>query len=99
MGGMGGMGGTDWPAAWVALTGWKRWPTVSGAGHFGFTDLPVLAAGPGLPDPSGSLPADRGRLITRACAAAVLDRHLRDVPQPLLDGPTDAYPEVAFHGR
>jgi hypothetical protein len=28
---------------------------------------------------------------------AFFDLHLRGIPQPLLDGPTAAHPEVVFH--
>ncbi|MEU6476681.1 alpha/beta hydrolase [Streptomyces sp. NPDC047017] len=87
---------TDWPAAWRAMTGAKRWLTVSGAEHFSFTDLPYLAGQLGLPDPGAALSGDRGWRVTRAYVAAFFDRFLRGVPQPLLDGPTAAYPEVAF---
>ncbi|MFE6426882.1 MULTISPECIES: alpha/beta hydrolase family protein [Streptomyces] len=87
---------TDWDGAWDRLHGWKRWLTVRGAGHFSFTDLPWLGKRLGLPDPT-PLPAERSWEITRDHVGAFLDLHLRGIPQPLLDGPTAAHPEVAFH--
>ncbi|MFC9131237.1 alpha/beta hydrolase family protein [Streptomyces sp. NPDC057099] len=87
---------TDWPEAWPHLSGWKRWLTVTGAGHFSFTDLPYLAGRLGLPDPTVPLSGERGWDITRDYVTAFFDLHLRDVPQPILTGPTAAHPEVAF---
>jgi hypothetical protein len=41
--------------------------------------------------------ATRAIEITRGHLAAFLDLHLRRIPQPLLDGPTPANPEVRFN--
>ncbi|MFJ8782299.1 alpha/beta hydrolase family protein [Streptomyces sp. NPDC102476] len=87
---------TDWPKAWKHLNGWKRWLTVAGAEHFSFTDLPYLAGQLGLSDPAIPLSGERGWRITRDYVSAFLDLHLRDISQPLLDGPTATHPEVAF---
>ncbi|MFJ5845422.1 alpha/beta hydrolase family protein [Streptomyces sp. NPDC092903] len=87
---------SDWPDAWAHLQGWKRWLTVAGAGHFSFTDLPYLADQLGLPDAAVPLAAEQGWHITRDYVAAFFDRHLRGIPQPLLDGPAARYPEVVF---
>ena len=35
--------------------------------------------------------------VTRTYVAAFFDLHLRGIPEPVLDGPTSAYPEVSFH--
>lgn len=87
----------SWLRDWPGLAGWKRWLTVTGSGHLSFTDRPVLGAQLGM-DP-GAIPGDRQLLITRAYVAAFLDTHLRGRPQPLLDEPAPAYPEVRFqHG-
>lgn len=91
-----GSAGTDWPGAWEQLAGWRRWLTVTGAGHFSFTDLPYLADQLGLSDPAVPLSAEQGWRISRDYTGAFFDLHLRGIPQPLLDGPTAAYPEVAF---
>ncbi|MFI0816823.1 alpha/beta hydrolase family protein [Streptomyces sp. NPDC021098] len=87
---------TDWPEAWKHLSGWKRWLTVTGAGHFSFTDVPYLAGQLGLSDPAVPLSGERGWDITRDYVTAFFDLHLRDIPQPILTGPTAAHPEVVF---
>ncbi|MGQ4487258.1 alpha/beta hydrolase family protein [Streptomyces sp. SAS_281] len=92
----GGTFDTTWDRDWKRLDGWKRWLTVADAGHFTFTDLPVLAAELGITDPSAPLPADRSGDITRDYVAAFFDLHLKGVPQRLLDGPTPGNPEVTF---
>ncbi len=90
-------GKTDWPEAWRRLSGWKRWLTVTGAGHFSFTDLPYIAGQLGLEDPALPLSGERGWSLTRDYVAAFFDLHLRGIAQPVLDGPTATRPEVRFH--
>ncbi|MGW2476127.1 alpha/beta hydrolase family protein [Streptomyces sp. NPDC001665] len=92
----GGTFDTTWDRDWARLDGWKRWLTVAGAGHFTFTDLPLLGAELGINDPSAPLPAGRSGDITRDYVAAFFDLHLKGVPQRLLDGPTPGNPEVVF---
>lgn len=87
---------TDWPEAWNHLNGWKRWLTVAGAEHFSFTDLPYLAGQLGLSDPAVPLSGERGWRITRDYVSAFFDLHLRNISQPLLNGPTATHSEVAF---
>lgn len=87
---------TDWPEAWTHLGGWRRWLTVTGAEHFSFTDLPYVAGQLGLEDPAAPLSGERGWSLTRDYVAAFFDLHLRGIPQPILDGPTAAHPEVVF---
>ncbi|MEU4424122.1 hypothetical protein AB0F81_26135 [Actinoplanes sp. NPDC024001] len=88
---------TTWDRDWPKLDGWKRWLTVTGTGHFDFSDVPVLAEQAGLPDPDFPLPGDRAARIVRDYVGAFFDLHLRGMPRPLLDGPTTANPEVLFH--
>ncbi|MGW4384693.1 alpha/beta hydrolase family protein [Kitasatospora sp. NPDC004531] len=89
---------TTWTSAWTALDGWKRWLTVTGSDHSTFTDVPVLARGLGLPNPPATTIApERGIQLTRQYVAAFFDLHLKGLPQPLLDGPTAAEPEILFH--
>ncbi|MGC4951376.1 alpha/beta hydrolase family protein [Streptomyces sp. DT224] len=92
----GGTFDTTWDRDWKRLDGWKRWLTVAGAGHFTFTDLPLLGAELGIADPSAPLPAGRSGDITRDYVAAFFDLHLKGVPQRLLAGPTPGNPEVTF---
>ncbi|GAA5062536.1 lipase [Thermocatellispora tengchongensis] len=80
-------GGKDftWGRDWARMTGWKRWVTVEGGDHSSFTDYPLLVK-----------QSAREPEITRAYVAAFMDRHLRGRAQPLLDGPSSAFPEVKF---
>ncbi|MFJ8388861.1 alpha/beta hydrolase family protein [Streptomyces sp. NPDC094438] len=87
---------TSWDQAWANLDGWKRWLTVTGTDHVSFTDLPLLAAQVGLPIPGASISARRSEEITRSYVGAFFDLQLKGRPQPLLDGPSPANPEVAF---
>ncbi|ANW18934.1 alpha/beta hydrolase family protein [Streptomyces clavuligerus] len=92
--------GTDptWDATWPRLDGWKRWLTVTGGHHFSFIDAPALADGAdGAPSFPGTPSGRRSAEITRAHAVAFFDLHLKGVPQPLLNGPSPAHPEVVFH--
>ncbi|WP_431898518.1 hypothetical protein [Nonomuraea sp. bgisy101] len=45
----------------------------------------------------GDLSPQRSLEITRAYVGAFFDLHLKGRKQPLLDGPSPADPEVAFH--
>jgi predicted dienelactone hydrolase len=87
-----------WQAAWKNLSGWKRWLSVTGSHHYTFSDTAVLFDQLGLPYPGTppTIPADRAVTVMRAYTAAFFDLHLRHRPQPLLDGPTPANPEVLF---
>lgn len=87
---------TSWGDYWQVTTGWKRWLTIADTGHFAFNDLPALANQLGITDPSAPLPGARAMRITRAYVAAFFDEHLRGRRQPLLDGPSERYPEVRF---
>jgi hypothetical protein len=83
-----------WDASWPNLDGWKRWLTVSGADHYTFTDLDFLV------DQSGALPipgANRSVAMTRAYVGAFFEQHLKAIPQPLLNGPSNRFPEVTFN--
>ncbi|MFC0114259.1 alpha/beta hydrolase family protein [Kibdelosporangium aridum] len=86
---------TGWVHEWQRMTGWKRWLEVDGTRHASFTDVGLLGEQLGL-DGGGTLPADRTAVITRAYVKAFFDLHLRGVPQPLLNEPSAAYPEVRF---
>ncbi|MGN9756683.1 alpha/beta hydrolase family protein [Streptomyces sp. SD31] len=83
-----------WVQGWPHLDGWKRWLTVAGADHGSFTDVPLLAELAGIPD-TAPLPYERSQALTRVYVAAFFDLHLKGVPQPPLDGPSPANPEVS----
>ncbi|MFF3676233.1 alpha/beta hydrolase family protein [Streptomyces sp. NPDC002120] len=88
---------TSWEDNWPRLDGWKRWLTVTGAGHPAFTDWPVLGDQAGYPHPETPLSGTRSQQITRAYVGDFFDLHLRGTPAPRLDGPTATDPEVVFH--
>ncbi|MFG2651893.1 alpha/beta hydrolase family protein [Streptomyces sp. NPDC048436] len=86
-----------WLQQWQRLNGWKRWLTVADSGHLTFTDLPILGEQLGMTDPKAPLSGKRSWQITTGYATAFFDRHLRNQHRPLLDDPSKANPEVAFH--
>ncbi|WP_328617869.1 alpha/beta hydrolase [Amycolatopsis sp. NBC_00355] len=90
-----GPAASTWEAAWPRLTGWKRWILVDGAVHQSFSDIVLLTDEVGIPN-GATLPGTRGLALTREYTRAFLDLHLRHRPQPVLDGPTAANPEVSF---
>ncbi|MGW5680979.1 alpha/beta hydrolase family protein [Nonomuraea sp. NPDC003754] len=85
---------TSWKQSWADLGGWKRWITVEGTDHAAFVDYAVLRPQLGLP--GSAIEGTRAIGITRAYVAAFVDRQLRGGDEPLLDGPSRAYPEVRF---
>ncbi|MBF9073584.1 alpha/beta hydrolase family protein [Streptacidiphilus fuscans] len=89
----------SWADDWPNLGGWKRWLTVTGSDHVNFTDVPVLADEAGIPGVDGSIPSVRAEQLTRDYVAAFFDEQLKGIPQPLLDGPSPADPEVVFQQR
>jgi dienelactone hydrolase len=91
-----GGGDTSWDKAWANLDGWKRWLTVAGSDHGTMTDDNLLLEGFGYPNPTTITP-ERGIALTREYVAAFFDLQLKGIPQPVLDGPTAANPEVSFH--
>lgn len=87
----------SWVESWPRLDGWKRWLTLDGSDHGSFTDLPVFIEGLGLPkDPYTTIGGRRAAELTRQYVGAFFDLQLKGVPQPLLDGPSPANPEVRF---
>ncbi len=89
--------GADWPDN-LARLGAGQWLQIPTANHSSFTDQLLLLEQLGMPLPGEFVGGARGIEITNAYAGAFLDRHLRGMSSPLLDGPSDAYPEVEFRG-
>ncbi|MET7332119.1 hypothetical protein [Nonomuraea sp. NPDC005650] len=85
-----------WDEGWTKMSGWKRWLTVARTDHSSFTDLSILQRAAGMSSPDALSP-QRSLELTRAYVGAFFDRHLKGRRQPLLDGPSPAGPEVAFH--
>ena len=73
-----------------------------GAGHFTFTDLPLFRnAFPGLDRAFsiGTIDPLRAHQALGDYVSAFFDQSLRHQREPLLDGPSPAYPEVVFLRR
>ncbi|MEU6057709.1 alpha/beta hydrolase [Streptomyces sp. NPDC047097] len=87
---------STWARDWPLLDGWKRWISVTGSGHFTFTDIPVLGDQLGLLTPDEPLSGTRSQEITRAYVTAFFDQHLKGLDRKLLDGPSARHPEVVF---
>lgn len=79
---------------WPLLHGWRRQVHTCGATHDAYCDyrwlVPQLATSGGGPAPA------RAVRIQQAYPLAFFDLHLRHRRQPLLDGPSPAFPEVRF---
>ncbi len=91
----------DWPDNFARLGATSQWLQVPTANHGSFTDQLMFLDQLGVPLPGGpsTVGGARGVEITNAYVGAFLDRHLRGMDAPLLDGPADAYPEVVFWKR
>ncbi|MCD0446134.1 hypothetical protein LO763_21205 [Glycomyces sp. A-F 0318] len=85
----------NWPAAWEQMSDWRRWIQVEQTTHSSFTDLAPIADDLGIP--TQEMTGARAVDLTRAYVAAFVDQELRGCDAPLLDGPSDAWPEVVFH--
>lgn len=77
---------------------WGRHLTVTGAGHYGFTDLDVIAADAGLPPETyrallGTIPPGRTTALSRSHVRAFFRLHLQNRHTTVFDRP--AHPEVA----
>lgn len=72
--------------------------SIKGTEHFNFSDYAVDSAPLALRilGVLGSIDGVRGLQITRAYVRAFFDAYLNNTPSPLLQGPTNAYPEVQF---
>jgi predicted dienelactone hydrolase len=93
-------GGPDqsWDQDFGGMTAWKRWLVVAGTDHSSFTDAGLFADQLGL-DIGATTTGSRTTEIVRTYNAAMFDRHLRHRPQPLLDAPSAAFPEVTIAAR
>lgn len=88
--------GAKWAAIYDAFTGWKRWLSVDGTSHSSFTDYAPIATALGIEVPETTIDGNRAMDLTRRYVTAFLDNHLRNMPQPILDAPSPANPEVHF---
>ncbi|GAA4704803.1 Alpha/beta hydrolase family protein [Promicromonospora umidemergens] len=88
----------NWADNLARLDGPKLWLQMQYANHGSFTDQMLFLEQLGLPV-SGTVGGARGVEITKAYVGAFLDRHLKEMDAPLLDGPTDEYPEIVFRAE
>ena len=72
---------------------------VPGMFHPDFTDAPLFSPLASVMGLSGSYKAQRIHTIINAYSLAFFDRHLKEQPTILLDGPVRQYPEVLFETR
>ncbi|SDE44575.1 Platelet-activating factor acetylhydrolase, isoform II [Glycomyces harbinensis] len=84
-----------WSKAWKRLDDWKRWITVDGTTHSSMTDFGPLGEQAGLNQ--DELDGFRSNEISRSLVTAFVDQHLRGDREPILCGPSDAWPELQFH--
>ena len=91
-----GLPGQDptWDATWPHLTGWRRWLDAPEMTHLSVSDVALVGEWLGLQ--IQPLPGARCIEIVRTYLAAFADHHLRNRPQPLLNGPSPNFPEVDF---
>jgi dienelactone hydrolase len=98
-------GDASWPDFWANQRGWKLDISLRGSEHGSFGDvqivLPQVARALGIPPaplvPSiGTIDPERSIAAQRAYIGAFFDLHLRHRDDHLLDGPSAAFPEIAF---
>ncbi len=69
---------------------------IPGIFHLDMTDTPLLSALVAWPGFTGPVGADHAHRIINAYSLAFFDRELRHEPAPLLDGPSQQFPEVTL---
>jgi dienelactone hydrolase len=84
-----------WLSSWAQMDDWKRWIRVEQTTHSSFTDMATFADD--LDIPIQEMDGPRTLDLTRAYVTAFLDTALRGEDEPILDGPSEAWPEVVFH--
>jgi dienelactone hydrolase len=90
---------------WHNLSGWRRFLSLTGSTHGGYTDVQVLypqLATAGVITPAmlgrmlGTVDPERAVTAQRAYIRAFFDRWLCGHAAPLLDGPSAGFPEITF---
>ncbi len=71
--------------------------TILGADHYDFTDLPALSPLAPQLELKGPIPAAQVQKILVDFTLAFFNLALKEMPTPLLDGPSPEYPEVRFN--
>jgi hypothetical protein len=90
---------TSMRAVFESLPGDGYFVQVPGIFHINFTDVPSWTPLARLLGVSGPIGVRRAHTIINAYAVAFFDRHLRGLTAPLLDRPSDRYPEVLIETR
>jgi len=90
---------TTMRAVFERLPGAGYYVQVPGMFHADMTDVPLLSPLASRLGLSGPIGAQRAHRIINAYSLAFFDRHLKDRPAVLLDGPAAQYPEVLFETR
>jgi len=73
--------------------------TIQGSAHYDFTDLTLVSPLNAALGFSGGVNGDQMVRILNQYSLAFFNRHLKDLPAPLLDSPSAAYPEVTITAR
>ncbi len=79
--------------------------TLNGAEHLNLSDLALILARPALKIfgdmqvALGSIDPVRGVQVMNTYTLAFFDQYLKDIPSPLLQGPSPDYPEMDFTAR
>lgn len=86
-------------AVYEGLPGDGYWIEVPGMFHLDMTDAPLLARSVPWPGLSGPIGGERAHQIVNAYSVAFFDHTLRGRRAPLLEGPSQQFPEVLFESR
>ena len=86
-------------AVYTGLPGDGYFVQIPGIYHIDMTDLDLLSPILPLIGFSGPIGAERTHDIVNAYSVAFFGKYLKDQPSPLLNGPSNQYPEVLFEKR
>ena len=81
------------------MPGDSYYDQVPGMFHLDMTDAPFFSSLVPWPGFTGPIGSDRAHRIINSYSVAFFDRYLRGQPAPLLDGPSERFPEVLFESR
>ncbi len=73
--------------------------TIQGSAHYDFTDLTLVSPLNAVFGFSGGINGNQMVVILNQYSLAFFNRHLKDLPAPLLEGQTADYPEVTITAR
>ncbi|MHB8931935.1 MAG: alpha/beta hydrolase, partial [Bellilinea sp.] len=73
--------------------------TIKGTEHYNFSDLTLVSPLAQAFDFSGPISGQQMVRIINTYSLAFFDKHLKDLPAPLLNGVSAEYPEVMIESR